>query len=103
LADLDFQKSTTVRTVSEHFTRDDVEVSLEWVPENSLYTYHVDVTPQPAFRMNLRRNSIRLKVEYNILYNVSIVIMSPCGQTVTIDEIYYGECHISDLIVPSYT
>jgi hypothetical protein len=32
-----------VRTISERFTRDDVEVSLEWIPENSLYTYHVDV------------------------------------------------------------
>jgi hypothetical protein len=48
--------------------------------DNSFYTYLVDVTPQPAFRMNLRGNSIRLKVEYNmIMYNVSIMIMSPCG------------------------
>jgi hypothetical protein len=99
LADLDFQKSTTVRTVSEHFTRDDVEVSLEWVPENSFYTYHVDVTPQPAFRMNLRRNSIRLEIEYNILYNVSIVIISPCGQPVAKNEIYYGECHLGTIHV----
>jgi hypothetical protein len=94
LADLYFQQATAVRVVSERFTRDDVEVSLEWIPENSLYTYHVDVTPQPAFRMNLRRNSIHLKVEYNILYNVSIVKVSPCGQTITmLDEIYYGKYH----------
>jgi hypothetical protein len=94
LTDLYFQQATIVRVISERFNRDDVEVSLEWVPENSLYTYHVDVTPQPAFRMNLRRNSIRLEIEYNILYNVSIVKASPCGQTVTVSEIlYYGECH----------
>jgi hypothetical protein len=103
LAESDFD-STIIRTISERFNRDDVEVSLEWVPDNSFYTYHVDVTPQPGFRMNLRRNSIRLKVEYNILYNVSIVKVSPCGQMVTVlDEIYYGECHIRDhdLIVTS--
>jgi hypothetical protein len=70
LADFD---STIVTVVSERFTRDDVEVSLEWIPDNSLCTYHIDVTPQPAFRMSLRRNSIHLKVEYNIMYNVSIV------------------------------
>ena len=90
LADFD---SIMVRAISERFNKDDVEISLEWVPNNSFHTYHVNVTPQPVFNMKLKRNSIRLKVEYNILYNVSIVTVSPCGQTLTINEIYYGEHH----------
>ena len=87
--------SIMVRSISERSNRDDVEVFLEWVPDNSLYTYHVNITPQPAFSMRLKRNSIRLKVEYNVLYNMSIVTVSPCGQAVTINEIlYYGEYRI---------
>ena len=87
----DFE-SIMVRTISEDFNRDNVEVSLEWVPDNSLHTYHVNVTPQPAFSMKLKRNSICLKIEYNVLYNMSIVTVSPCGQTLTINEtLYYGE------------
>ena len=87
-----------VRAISEHFNRDNVEVTMEWVPESLLYTYHmhdiVNDTPQSAFNVKLKRHSIRLKVEYNVLYNVSIVMESPCGQTVTVNEIlYYGECH----------
>ena len=89
LADFD---SIMVRSISEGFSSDNVEVSLEWVPDNSLHTYHVNVTPQPAFSMRLKRNSIRLKVEYSVLYNLSIVTVSPCGQAVTINEtLYYGE------------
>ena len=89
----DFE-SIMVRAISEDFNRVNVEVFLEWVPDNSFHTYHVNVTPQPAFSMKLKRNSIHLKVEYNLLYNVSIVTVSPCGQTLTINEIlYYGECH----------
>ena len=89
LADFD---SIMIRAISEHFNRDDVEVTLEWIPDNSLHTYHVIITAQPVFSMKLKRNSVRLKVEYNRLYNLSIVEVSPCGQTVTTNEIlYYGE------------
>ena len=90
----DFE-SIMVRTISERFNRDDVEVTLEWVPDNSLHTYRVNITPQSAFSVRLKRNSISLKVEYNVLYNVSIVTVSPCGQAVTTNEIlYYGEFYI---------
>ena len=85
-----------VRAISEDFNRDNVEVTLEWIPDSLLYTYHdiVNDAPQSAFSMRLKRNSIHLKVEHNRLYNVSIVTVSPCGQTLTINEIlYYGECH----------
>ena len=86
-----------VRTIPEDFNRDNVEVTLEWVPDNSLYTYHVNITPQPAFSMRLKRNSIHLKVEYNVLYNVNIVTVSPCGQTLTINEtLYYSEFYTHD-------
>ena len=99
---VDFE-SIIVRAISEGFNRDDVEVSLEWVPDNSLHTYHVNITPQPAFSMRLKRNSFRLKVEYNVLYNVSIVTVSPCGQTVTINEIlYYGEFYNYYTYVANY-
>ena len=97
LADHGFQQTTIiVRVVSEHFNRDDVKVSLEWIPENPLYSYHVHITPQPLFlTVNLSRSSVQLKVLYNVLYNLSVVKMSPCGQTRagSIIELYYGECH----------
>ena len=93
-----------VRAISECFNRDDVEVTLEWVPDSLLYTYHdiVNDTSQSAFStsVKLKRNSIRLKVEYNILYNVSIVTVSPCGQTITINEtLYYGELYNTGNII----
>ena len=79
--------------ILEHFNKDDVDVSLGW--ENSLYPYNVNITLQPSSLINLNISSaVRLKLLYNILYNVSIVIMSPCGSSVTINEIlYYGECN----------
>ena len=78
--------------ILEHFNKDDVDVSLGW--ENSLYPYNVNITLQPSSLINLNISSaVRLKLLYNILYNVSIVIMSPCGPSVTINEtLYYGEC-----------
>ena len=97
LADIDLQP-VIVRCVSEDFEGDGVVVTLEWIrgQENSLYTYHVDVTPQPPFIISLNRSSVQLKLLYNVPYNVSVVKTSPCGQSlrsrVTIDELYYGEC-----------
>ena len=91
MADLDFQQIMTVR---EHFNTNDVEIYLEWIPENVLFTYHVDINPQPSSIMNLNKSSVCLRVEYNISYNVSIMKVSPCGQNITNNEIlYYGECH----------
>ena len=85
-----------VRAISEDFNGGNVEVFLEWVPDNSFHKYHVNITPQPAFSMKLQRNSIRLKVEYNVLYNVSIGTVSPCGQTVTINlHSLYDVIHFS--------
>ena len=49
---VDFE-SIMVRTISERFNRDNIEVILEWVPDNSFHTYHVNITPQPAFSMKL--------------------------------------------------
>ena len=101
LADLDFQLATiTVRLISERFNRDGVEVilDLEWTHENSLYSYHIHVTPQPSFIVKLNRSSVQLKVLYNLLYNVSVVNLSPCGQRVhSISELYYGECCTCEL------
>ena len=96
LADLDFQQIMTVRVLSEHFNTNDVEVYLEWIPENILFTYHVDINPQPSSIMNLNKNSVCLRVKYNISYNVSITKVSRCGQNITIsynETLYYGECH----------
>ena len=93
--------SIVVRAISECFNRDNVEVTLEWIPDSLLHTYHdiVNDTPQPAFSVKLKRNSIGLKVEYNVLYNVSIVTVSPCGQTLTINEtLYYGEFYNNIII-----
>ena len=93
-ADLDFQQAMII---FEHFNKDDVDVSLGW--ENSLQPYYVNIALQPSLLINQTISStVRLKVLYNILYNVSIVITSPCGPSVTINETYYGECHTCKFI-----
>ena len=96
LADIDLQP-VTVRIASENFEGNGVVVTLEWTrgQGNSLYTYHVDIIPQPSFIISLNRSSVQLRIPYNVPYNVSVVKMSPCGQSlrsrVTINELYYGE------------
>ena len=50
----------------------------------------------PPVIVRLNRSSVQLKVLYNlpVLYNVSVVKMSPCEQRVhTINKICCGECH----------
>lgn len=93
LADVDLQP-VVVRFMLKAFERNGVVVSLEWIPENSLYSYYVLIIPQPSFIIRLNRSSVQLKVLYNVLYNVSVVKTSPCGQRVyTVNELYYGKCH----------
>ena len=92
----------TVRVLSDHFNTNDVELYLEWIPENILFTYQVDITPQPSSIMNVNKSSAHLRVEYNISYNVSITKVSPCGQNITIsynETLYYGECHTIGIII----
>ena len=63
---------------------------------DSLYTYNVSAVPQPSFIADLDENLVQLKVLYNMIYNVSVVRASPCGQRInvtTFDQLHYGECH----------
>ena len=71
---------------TEVFGIDEVMVTLEWSNENS---YNVSVSPHPPFKSS-GSNSILLRVSYNTLYNVSVVSIDPCGQSIVF-EIYYGE------------
>ena len=82
--------------ISEDFESNGVVVTLKWLTHVQLiYTYHVDIVPQPSsLIIGVNRSSVQLKILYNLAYNVSVVKMSPCGQSIaTIIELYYGECH----------
>ena len=63
--------------MSENLESNGVRVTLEWLtPENQTsysYSYNITVIPQIAF-MITEGTRIKLKVSYNTIYNVSILI-----------------------------
>ena len=80
--------------LSEKFERDGIIVTLEWSHENSgtLYSYYVTVVPSVEI-VFIGRVKIQLKVSYDVLYNVSVVASSLCGQrnATTFTILHYGE------------
>ena len=65
-------EEANVTVLSAQYERHGVVVTLEWTQESSLYSYSVSVVPQlePRFNGSTR---VQLIVNYDILYNVSIV------------------------------
>ena len=63
---------------------------LEWDELNPLYSVIITITPETQVDIN-SRSTARLTVAYNILYNISVIVSHPCGQSsVTVfSEVYY--------------
>ena len=84
-----------IRVSSENLESDSVRVTLEWTTyENhsqSLYSYNVSVSPMGALTSSERR--VQLIASYDTSYDVSVVVLSQCGQRIvtTTIELYYGK------------
>ena len=67
-----------------------VSITLEWDELNPLYS--VNITVMPETQVNISSNTAHLTVAYNMMYNVSVMVSHPCGQTNVIifsEEYYY--------------
>ena len=71
------------------FEDDGVTVILNWDELNPLHS--VNVTVAPELQVNISRSSAQLRVAYNIMNNISVVVSHPCGQNnVTVfTKVYY--------------
>ena len=85
-----------IRVTSESFESDGVRVTLEWTYKNhnqpDLHSYNVNVSPVLVLTSSERR-SVDLMANYNISYNVSILVLSQCRQRImtTTIELHYGK------------
>ena len=65
-----------------------VTITLEWNELNPLLS--VNVTVIPEIQVNISGGTAQLTVNYNVMYNVSIVISHFCEQNMTVfSEVYY--------------
>ena len=69
------------------FETDHVTITLEWNELNPLFSVNVTVIPET--QVNISGGTVQLTVNYNVMYNVSIMISHLCGQTVLSEEYYY--------------
>jgi hypothetical protein len=71
------------------FETDSITITLEWDELNPLYSMSVTVTPEA--QVNISSSTARLRMAYNMTYNVSVMISHLCGQnSVTVfSEVYY--------------
>ena len=71
------------------FEKDGVTIILEWDEVNPLYS--VDVSVIPELQVNISGSTAQLKVTYNTMYNVSVIVSPPCGQSsvVVFNKVYY--------------
>ena len=74
--------------VTEH-EKDGTLVILEW--DNIIPLYSINVSVIPEIQVNISGSMAKLKVIYNIMYNVSVIVSLPCGQnSVTVfTQLYY--------------
>ena len=79
-------------SISEHFESTGVIVTVKWIEESPFYLYDITVVPQVE-AIFTGRVRVQLKVQYNSLYNVSVVASSPCGldNVTNFTELFYSE------------
>ena len=74
---------------------DGVTITLEWEQINPTYSYHVAVVPNLPLNFSTSTH-VRVRVPYNTLHNVSIIVSS-CGKynaTVFFKELSYCELKV---------
>ena len=69
-------------------------VILELTEADSFHSYHFIAVPQPIIISHISIGSavVLIKVSYNVHYNVSVLLVSPCGlnNITKSTEVYYG-------------
>ena len=86
-----------------HYGTSLVNVTFEWNqpegdgPEYIIDSYHITILPQPVTHQNIpivvySFTSLDVGLEYNTLYNATIVSVNCVGQSpnVTLSDIHYG-------------
>ena len=86
-----------IHLMSEEPLKNGVRVTLNLTQIHSLLNFYyqnvsITVFPQAATQ-NIGKTTIELFVEYNTLFNVSVINKHPCGRgkVITFVELYYSE------------
>ena len=94
------QSAPSVRVISEVYEVDNVTVTLQWTHNQQLQggdiivSYNASVSPPVPFVFNENTN-LKLVLEYNTEYNLSVEADIECGPNVTeFISLYYGEAFI---------
>ena len=70
------------------FETDHITITLEWNELNPLFSVNITVIPET--QVNISGSTAQLTVNYNVMYNVSVMISHFCEQNMTVfDEEYY--------------
>ena len=81
--------------ISEDFGADNVTVTVEWAQHVDITTYITRISPlaQPTLSTGIPGLSNRrlLILSYNTSYNLTVVAVTPCGNTTAYIELKYGE------------
>ena len=84
-----------VGIISEDFVADNVIVAVEWTQHVGITTYITRISPlaRPTLSTSTPglRNSRLLILSYNTIYNLTVVAVTPCGNTTAYIELKYGE------------
>ena len=79
-------------TETVHVRSDHILMTLEWTQNDLTSSFHITVVP-PLPQVNFSTSTqAQIRVPYNVVYNVSILVSS-CGQyhvTAFYKEVFYG-------------
>jgi DNA integrity scanning protein DisA with diadenylate cyclase activity len=92
-----------VREQAAEFEKEDVTVTLEWDELNPLYSVNVSVTPEA--QVNIFSSTARLRMAYNVTYNVNVMVSHLCEQnSVTVfTEVYiYYYFHSTGILMNAH-
>ena len=91
-----------VREQVAEFGKENVTVILEWDELNSLHFINISVIPET--QVNISSSTARLKMPYNVTYNVSVMVSHLCEQNnVTIfTEAYYYDLPLTSILLFSF-
>ena len=67
-------------------------VTVQWPQQIAGAVYNVIVIPLvPISSDSIVNSMVRLTLSYNIIYNLSVVSVTPCGNTTAFIGLHYGE------------
>ena len=90
---------TPTLSILEEYSADNVTVTVEW-PQQVGAAYITRVLP-PVLMMFNENTSLQLLLEYNTEYNLSMVVVTPCGNATISIILNYGweDIHIHNITI----